>query len=83
VVPGQWSRLIDKFKDIEIMIGIEAATLTWSQWQSAIVILLRADLPELATGIDLEDVDWPSWRSFYNEGRSPRAAIDRALERDL
>jgi hypothetical protein len=33
--------------------------------------------------IGLEDIDWPSWRVFFQQGKSPRAAIERALERDL
>ena len=77
------SLCIDLFKGVEIMIQTGLATMTWLQWQRAVVVLLRADLPELTERIGLDDVDWPSWRSFYNEGRTPRAAINRALERDL
>jgi len=55
---------------------------TWTQWQSEVVALLRGDFEELLQQISLDDVDWPSWREFFIEGRSPRAAVDRALERD-
>jgi hypothetical protein len=55
----------------------------WLQWQTDVVALLRDYLhAELAT-IGVEDIDWPSWHPFFIQGRSPRAAIDRALERDL
>jgi hypothetical protein len=47
------------------------------------VALLRADYDEALRDIGPDEVDWPSWRVFYNEGRTPRAAIDRALERDF
>lgn len=56
---------------------------SWKDWQSEVVAVLRHDLEELLRDIRIEDVDWPSWRSFYLEGRSARAAVNRALERDL
>lgn len=57
--------------------------LGWVQWQLAVVAVLRADFLGILQKIDLDDVDWDAWRIFYNEGRTPRAAVDRALERDL
>lgn len=57
--------------------------LGWVQWQLAVLAVLRADSIGVLQKIDLDDVDWDAWRSFYNEGRTPRAAVDRALERDL
>ena len=57
--------------------------LTWRQWQEAVLVQLRADFAELLQQIGLDDVDWESWRAFYNDGRTPRAAINRALERDF
>jgi hypothetical protein len=53
-----------------------------SAW-TATVAVLRADFVGILQKIDLEDVDWDAWRNFYNEGRTPRSAVDRALERDL
>lgn len=55
----------------------------WTQWQEAVLEVLRTDFDGILTPIDLEDVDWPAWRDFYIEGRSPRAAVNRALECDL
>lgn len=63
--------------DIELTLG------SWTKWQEAVVELLRLDFREVLQHIGLEEVDWPAWRTFYNEGRTPRAAIDRALERDF
>jgi hypothetical protein len=65
------------------MIQTAAPALSWSQWQGAVLQLLRADLTEVIQGLGIDDVDWPSWRGYYNEGRTPRAAVNRALERDL
>jgi len=59
-------------------------TRTWEQWQSEIVTLLQKDFGgEVLRHIGLDDIDWPSWEGFYLQGKSPRAAIEQALERDL
>jgi hypothetical protein len=59
-------------------------TEQWEKWQSDIVTLLRSDFAgEVLGDLCLEDIDWPSWHGFYLQGKSPRAAIERALERDL
>jgi hypothetical protein len=55
----------------------------WAQWQKEVLALLRKDLDDTAHQISLDDVDWMSWEQLYLEGRSPHAAIDRVLERDL
>jgi hypothetical protein len=62
---------------------VELTSGSWNQWQEAVVELLRADFNEILQHIGLDEVDWVAWRAFYNEGRTPRAAIDRALERDF
>jgi len=56
---------------------------SWVQWQRAVLALLRADVSGVLRSIQIDDVDWDAWHSFYLEGRSPRAAIDRALARDF
>ena len=57
--------------------------LSWTQWQQAVLRQLRTDFAELLQQIGLDDVDWDSWRPFYDDGRTPQAAINRALERDF
>ncbi|HTC54015.1 MAG TPA: hypothetical protein VK700_18925 [Steroidobacteraceae bacterium] len=61
----------------------EVNLLNWSQWQTAVLALLRADLSGVLRSIQIDEVDWDQWRSLYTEGRSPRSAIDRALARDF
>ena len=56
---------------------------SWVQWQNEVVEMLGAELEESLHHVSLDDIDWTAWRNFYLEGRSPRAAVDRALERDL
>jgi hypothetical protein len=53
----------------------------WSEWQSEIVRLLRCDFLRELQDITLDDVDWLSWQRYYVQGKSPRQAIERALER--
>ena len=55
----------------------------WAEWQSDVLAILRRDFREVLDQISLQDVDWPAWLRFYLEGRTPSAAVDRALERDL
>jgi len=57
--------------------------LTWTQWQNDVVALLEKDFVETLQQISMDDIDWPSWHDYFVQGKSPRAAIDRALERDL
>jgi hypothetical protein len=57
--------------------------VSWMQWQSEVLAYLQSDFEEALNHLSLDDVDWDAWRRFFDEGRSPRAAIDRALERDL
>jgi hypothetical protein len=61
----------------------ELSVVHWQRWQTEVVSLLRGYLHGELAAIDFEDVDWPSWRPFFVQGRSPRAAVDRALERDI
>jgi hypothetical protein len=55
----------------------------WRDWQAGVVDILRSDLGEVLPEVREEDVDWEAWRPFFDEGRSPRSAVDRAFLRDL
>jgi len=57
--------------------------LSWPQWQRDVLQVLRTELQGLAHHLRVDDVDWSSWQAFYEQGRTPRSAVDRALERDL
>ena len=63
--------------------GLRSVAQTWVEWQRDVLAILRRDFREVLDHIALEDVDWTAWCRFYLEGRSPSAAVDRALERDL
>jgi hypothetical protein len=68
---------------MSVWIATNARVSGWLQWQLAVVAVLRADFIGVLQKIDLDDVDWDAWRNFYSKGRTPRSAVDRALERDL
>ena len=57
--------------------------LSWMQWQSEVVALLSRELGEVLQSVSLDDVDWPAWERYFLVGHSPRAAVDRAFEREL
>jgi hypothetical protein len=54
----------------------------WESWQLAILRLLQADFAEILPRLTLEDFDWPSWQTFFVEGRTPLQAIESAFGRD-
>lgn len=59
-----------------------APRLRWNQWQRSVIALLRADFTGVLRTIAAHEVDWDIWRGFYEAGRTPQQAINRALERD-
>jgi hypothetical protein len=54
-------------------------TQTWSEWQQAVVKLIREDFSEVLTEVGEEDVDWDAWRPLYVQGLSPREAVADAF----
>ncbi len=62
---------------------LERNALSWPQWQRAVLLALQTELQDIAHHLRLDDVDWASWQIFYEQGRTPRSAVARALERDL
>jgi hypothetical protein len=81
-VPWERSRHRSKASD-HVQQGAWIDTLTWERWQEEVVALLRSDFDGELRQTTLDDVDWVSWKPFFIQGRSPRAAIERALERDI
>lgn len=55
----------------------------WQQWRAGVVAAIRLELREVLEDVKDADIDWDAWRPLYEEGRSPRAAVDRAFLRDL
>jgi hypothetical protein len=58
-------------------------SLSWPHWQKAVVGLLRKEFAEMLSVLQFDDVDWEAWRTYYDAGRSPLSAVNRALERDF
>jgi len=55
----------------------------WAQWQAEVVATLGVELGEVLDPVSVDDVDWVAWYGLYLEDRTPRSAVNRALERDL
>jgi len=56
--------------------------LSWVYWQQEVVETIRDLYHELFSDVEREDIDWDAWRPLFDEGRSPRAAVNCAFVRD-
>jgi hypothetical protein len=56
---------------------------SWQQWRAGVVAEIRHDFRGVLEDVEEADIDWEAWRPLYEEGRSPRAAVDRAFLRDF
>lgn len=56
---------------------------SWVQWRAGVVATIRYDFREVLEDVQDADIDWDAWRPLYEEGRSPRAAVDRAFLRNV
>jgi len=54
---------------------------SWVDWQQQVVELIRCDLQDVLADVGNDDVDWEAWRPLYEEGRSPKSAVDYAFVR--
>ena len=61
----------------------DSADSAWEIWQSQVVDLLRSELFQELQVSTLDDVDWLTWQPYFSQGKSPRQAIEQALERAL
>jgi hypothetical protein len=57
--------------------------VSFERWQEQVLSILRNEFCEELVLITTDEVDWGSWKVFYEQGRSARAAVNRALERDI
>jgi hypothetical protein len=54
-------------------------TLSWTEWQQAVLQLIRRNFSEVLNEVGEQDVDWDAWRPLYEQGLSPRDAVAEAL----
>ena len=55
----------------------------WSEWRRGVICTIRAHFGGILDQVGEDDVDWEAWRPLYDEGRSPKAAVERAFLRDI
>lgn len=55
----------------------------WTEWQRDVVQLIRADFADILHDVNDEDIDWDAWRTFYDQGHTPRDAVNLAFVREV
>ncbi len=56
---------------------------SWNLWQQEVVAVIRADFVTVLDDIGTDEIDWETWRPFFEEGRTPQDAVKRAFANDL
>ena len=51
----------------------------WTQWQSAVVEVIRHDYRDLFPLIRIDEIDWSAWKPLYDHGYTARVAVEQAL----
>ena len=57
------------------------AQMSWMMWQQQVLNKIRRDYADILEHLTLDDIDWPSWRDLYDQGRSASDAVDHAFVR--
>jgi hypothetical protein len=57
------------------------AQTNWMVWQEQVLNKIRRDYADILEQLTLDDIDWPSWRDLYDQGRSASDAVDHAFVR--
>ncbi len=52
---------------------------SWQHWQANIVIIIRTEYSDLFPYIRQDEIDWDAWKPLYEQGYSPRIAVEQAI----
>ena len=55
--------------------------ISWPTWQEQVLGKIRRDYADILQHLTLDDIDWPTWRDLYDQGRSASDAVDYAFVR--
>ena len=55
---------------------------SWFDWRLGVVEIIRADFRDVLENVGEDDIDWEAWRPLFEQGRTPKAAVDSAFLRD-
>jgi hypothetical protein len=55
---------------------------SWFDWRLGVVEIIRADFRDVLENVGEDDIDWDAWRPLFEQGRTPKAAVDSAFLRD-
>jgi hypothetical protein len=53
----------------------------WTDWQQQVVAVIRKDFHDVLDEVGADDIDWESWRPFYEQGCTAEIAVDKAFLR--
>ena len=53
----------------------------WTDWQQQVVAIIRKDFHDVLDEVGEDDIDWESWRPFYEQGCTAETAVDKAFLR--
>ncbi|MFL6576412.1 MAG: hypothetical protein ACJ8MR_07335 [Povalibacter sp.] len=53
----------------------------WATWRHQVVVVIRAEFPEILQDVGHDDIDWDAWRPLFDQGLSPTQAVDDAFVR--
>lgn len=56
--------------------------IPWLQWQQQVLSKIRRDYADILQQLTFEEIDWATWRSLYDQGRSAADAVDYAFVRE-
>ena len=59
----------------------DTASGAWLVWREQVVSFIRADFAEVLQDVGEDDIDWDAWRPLFDQGHSPRSAVDQAFVR--
>ena len=54
---------------------------SWFDWRLGVVEIIRADFRDVLENVGEDDIDWEAWRPLFEQGRTPKAAVDSAFLR--
>lgn len=73
------ARCSDPTPDVDML----QLTNSWIDWRQGVVAVIRDAFRGVLDSVEDTDIDWDAWRPLFEEGRSPKAAVDKAYLRDL
>jgi hypothetical protein len=53
----------------------------WREWQQQVLAIIRSDFRSVLADVEWDDIDWETWQPLFEQGASPREAVQTAFGR--